>query len=72
MTRGEPRFLSRDEVEWLAGAGGADGDIVQLLAYTGLRFGGGLLAAAGIVAVTVGLPGVPQLRATVTAAGCSS
>ena len=39
VTRGEPRFLSRDEVERLADAAGADGDSMRLLAYTGLRFG---------------------------------
>jgi len=39
VTRGEPRFLSRDEVERLADAAGTDGDSVRLLAYTGLRFG---------------------------------
>lgn len=39
VTRGEPRFLTRDEVERLADAAGDDGDTVRLLAYTGLRFG---------------------------------
>jgi len=39
VTRGEPRFLTRDEVERLADAAGADSDSVRLLAYTGLRFG---------------------------------
>jgi integrase len=39
VTRGEPRFLTHDEVERLADAAGDDGDVVRLLAYTGLRFG---------------------------------
>ncbi|SFT60877.1 Site-specific recombinase XerD [Geodermatophilus amargosae] len=39
VTRDEPRFLTRDEVERLADAAGEDGDIIRLLAYTGLRFG---------------------------------
>jgi integrase len=39
VTRAEPRFLSREEVERLADAAGADGDVIRLLAYTGLRFG---------------------------------
>ena len=39
VTRDEPRFLSREEVERLAEAAGADGDVIRLLAYTGLRFG---------------------------------
>jgi hypothetical protein len=37
--RGEPRFLTRDQVEQLAGAAGEYRDVVRLLAYTGLRFG---------------------------------
>jgi integrase len=37
--RAEPRFLSRDQVEQLAVAAGEYGDVVRLLAYTGLRFG---------------------------------
>lgn len=39
VTRGEPRFLTRDEVERLADAAGEQGDTVRLLAFTGLRFG---------------------------------
>jgi integrase len=39
VTRDEPRFLRREEVERLAEAAGADGDVIRLLAYTGLRFG---------------------------------
>ena len=39
VTRDEPRFLSRKEVERLADAAGDDGDVIRLLAYTGLRFG---------------------------------
>ena len=39
IVRGEPRFLTRDEVEVLADAAGEDGDVIRLLAYTGLRFG---------------------------------
>jgi len=39
VTRGEPRFLTRDEVERLADAAGEVGDTVRLLAFTGLRFG---------------------------------
>ncbi|HJX44339.1 MAG TPA: tyrosine-type recombinase/integrase [Geodermatophilus sp.] len=39
ITRDEPRFLTRDEVERLADAAGTDGDVIRLLAYTGLRFG---------------------------------
>jgi integrase len=39
ITRDEPRFLTRDEVERLADAAGEDGDVIRLLAYTGLRFG---------------------------------
>jgi integrase len=37
--RAEPRFLTREQVEQLAVAAGAYGDVVRLLAYTGLRFG---------------------------------
>jgi integrase len=37
--RAEPRFLTRDQVEQLAHAAGEYGDVVRLLAYTGLRFG---------------------------------
>ncbi len=37
--RNEPRFLTREEVERLADAAGEYGDVVRLLAYTGLRFG---------------------------------
>jgi integrase len=37
--RAEPRFLTRDQVEQLAPAAGEYGDVVRLLAYTGLRFG---------------------------------
>src|SRR4051794_33606254 len=37
--RADPRFLTRTEVERLADAAGGDGDVVRLLAYTGLRFG---------------------------------
>ena len=37
--RTEPRFLTREEVERLADAAGEYGDVVRLLAYTGLRFG---------------------------------
>src|SRR3954449_5024445 len=39
IVRGEPRFLTRDQVEMLADAAGEDGDVVRLLATTGLRFG---------------------------------
>ncbi|GAB4080766.1 hypothetical protein GCM10028783_17140 [Modestobacter muralis] len=39
VTRQEPRFLSREEVERLAEAAGADGDVIRLLAHAGLRFG---------------------------------
>ena len=39
IVRGEPRFLTRDEVEILAEAAGEDGDVIRLLANTGLRFG---------------------------------
>jgi integrase len=39
VTRQEPRFLTHDEVERLADAAGEDGDVIRLLAYTGLRFG---------------------------------
>ena len=39
IVRGEPRFLTRTEVEGLADAAGDDGDVIRLLAYTGLRFG---------------------------------
>jgi integrase len=39
VTRVEPRFLTHDEVERLADAAGEDGDVLRLLAYTGLRFG---------------------------------
>jgi integrase len=39
VTRNEPRFLTLDEVERLADAAGEDGDVIRLLAYTGLRFG---------------------------------
>ena len=39
IVRGEPRFLTRNEVELLAGAAGEDGDVIRLLANTGLRFG---------------------------------
>jgi integrase len=34
------RFLTRDHVELLADAAGEDGDVIRLLANTGLRFGG--------------------------------
>ncbi|TFV93015.1 site-specific integrase [Blastococcus sp. CT_GayMR20] len=37
--RAEPRFLTREQVERLAEAAGEHGDVVRLLAYTGLRFG---------------------------------
>jgi integrase len=37
--RADPRFLTRTEVERLADAAGEYGDVVRLLAYTGLRFG---------------------------------
>jgi len=37
--RPEPRFLTHAEVERLAASAGNDGDIIRLLAYTGLRFG---------------------------------
>jgi integrase len=39
VRRADPRFLNRDEVERLAEAAGEHGDVVHLLAYTGLRFG---------------------------------
>ena len=39
VTRDEPRFLTHDQVEHLAEAAGDDGDVIRLLAYTGLRFG---------------------------------
>ncbi len=39
VTRDEPRFLSHDQVERLAAAADEDGDVIRLLAYTGLRFG---------------------------------
>ena len=39
VTRQEPRFLTHDEVERLADAANEDGDVIRLLAYTGLRFG---------------------------------
>jgi integrase len=34
MVRGEPRFLTRDEVELLADAAGEDGYVIRLLANT--------------------------------------
>jgi integrase len=37
--RAEPRFLTREQVEQLADAAAEYGDVVRLLAYTGLRFG---------------------------------
>lgn len=37
--RGEPRFLTAAEVETLASAAGKDGNVMLLLAFTGLRFG---------------------------------
>jgi integrase len=37
--RAEPRFLTRGQVEQLAEVAGEYGDVVRLLAYTGLRFG---------------------------------
>src|SRR5687768_4947859 len=37
--RADPRFLTREEVERLADAAREYGDVVRLLAYTGLRFG---------------------------------
>jgi integrase len=37
--RAEPRFLTREQVEQLADAAEEYGDVVRLLAYTGLRFG---------------------------------
>ena len=39
MTRDEPRFLTHDQVEHLAEVASGDGDVIRLLAYTGLRFG---------------------------------
>jgi integrase len=39
VTREEPRFLTADQVERLAESAGEDGDVIRLLAYTGLRFG---------------------------------
>jgi integrase len=39
IVREEPRFLTREEVEGLADAANDDGDVIRLLAYTGLRFG---------------------------------
>ena len=39
VIRSEPRFLTHNEVERLADAAGAEGDVIRLLAYTGLRFG---------------------------------
>ncbi|SDY51583.1 Site-specific recombinase XerD [Modestobacter sp. DSM 44400] len=39
VRRADPRFLNRNEVERLAEAAGEYGDVVHLLAYTGLRFG---------------------------------
>jgi integrase len=39
VMRAEPRFLTHEEVERLADAAGDDGDVIRLLAYTGLRFG---------------------------------
>src|SRR4051794_19857439 len=39
IVRGEPRFLTREQVEDLADAAGEDGDLIRLLANTGLRFG---------------------------------
>jgi integrase len=39
IVRSEPRFLTREEVELLAEAAGEEGDIIRLLANTGLRFG---------------------------------
>jgi integrase len=39
VTRDEARFLTHDQVEQLAEAAGDDGDVIRLLAYTGLRFG---------------------------------
>src|SRR5690348_580577 len=46
IVRGEPRFLTRGEVELLADAAGEDGDVIRLLANTGLCFGE--LAALGV------------------------
>ena len=37
--RAEPRFLTREQVEQLSDAAGEYGDVVRLLASTGLRFG---------------------------------
>ena len=37
--RADPRFLTREEGERLAEGAGDYGDVVRLLAYTGLRFG---------------------------------
>ncbi len=34
VTRDEPRFLRREEVERLAAVAGDDGEIIRLLAYT--------------------------------------
>jgi integrase len=39
VSRKQPRFLTRDEVEALARAAGGDGDVIRFLAHTGLRFG---------------------------------
>jgi integrase len=39
VTLSEPRFLTHDEVEQVAGAAGDHADAIRLLAYTGLRFG---------------------------------
>lgn len=37
--RAQPRYLTRAEVNALAGAAGEEGDVVRVLALTGLRFG---------------------------------
>jgi hypothetical protein len=55
--RADPRFLTRTEVERLADAAAEYGDVVRLLAYTGLRFGEmAALRSAGSISSASGSP----------------
>src|SRR4051794_34408683 len=61
--RADPRFLTRTEVERLADAAGEDGDVVRLLAYTGLRVGEmAALPSAGSISSASGSPSPRALR----------